>query len=141
MSLTPRLILTLATLLIGVGCAGKPKPIFPPVNPPIVWPDAPERTRVRYVGQLATSADLKRPVGGLEAIGGAIFGKKSAFAMLTPYSVCTDEGKRVFVADSNAQLVHVFDLATRRYAQWAPKKPLRFSQPVGVAYDLGLRRL
>jgi DNA-binding beta-propeller fold protein YncE len=144
MMTTSRLILTLITAVLSAGaagCAGKPKPIFPPVTPPIVWPDPPERTRVRYIGQLTTSADLRRPVGGLEAIGGAIFGKKSAHAMLTPYSVCTDGGKRVFVADSNAQLVHVFDLGTRRYAQWTPKKPIRFSQPVGVAYDTGLGRL
>jgi DNA-binding beta-propeller fold protein YncE len=128
-------------LFAVVGCAGKPKPIFPAVDPPIVWPEPPDPARIRYIGQLATSADLNRPVGGLEALGGAIFGKKSARAMLTPYAVCTDGGKRIFVADSNAQLVHVFDLATRRYAQWTPKKPLTFSQPVGVAYDTGLRRL
>ena len=128
-------------LLAIVGCAGKPRPVFPAVSPAIVWPDPPERTRVRFIGQLATSADLKRRVGGLEAIGGAIFGKKSERAMLTPYAVCTDGADRVFVADSNAQLVHVFDLSTRRYAQWTPPKPQRFSQPVGVAYDTSLRRL
>jgi DNA-binding beta-propeller fold protein YncE len=141
MRTTRRVILVLAAVLIATGCAGRPKPIFPEVSPPIVWPDPPEQPRIRYIGQLATSADLKRPVGGLEALGGAIFGKKSARAMLTPYAICTDGGKRIFVADSNAQLVHVFDLTTRRYAQWTPKKPVRFSQPVGVAYDTGLGRL
>ena len=141
MTAMSRLMLVLVTPLIAVGCAGKPRPIFPTVNPPIVWPEAPERPRIRYVGRLATSADLQRPVGGLEAIGGAIFGKKSAHAMLSPYSVCSDGRDRIFVADSNAQLVHVFDLSTRRYAQWTPKKPMKFSQPVGVAYDTGLSRL
>jgi DNA-binding beta-propeller fold protein YncE len=56
--------------------------------------------------------------------------------MLTPYALCTDGGDRLFVADSNAQLVHVFDLKTRRYAQWRPPEEQRqFSQPVGIAYD------
>jgi DNA-binding beta-propeller fold protein YncE len=143
MRMRSRVIFAFATSLavLEVGCAPKAKPVFPPVKPPLVWPDAPEQPRIRYVGQLATSADLKRPIGGFEAIGGALFGKKSAQAMLTPYAVCTDSGDRVFVADSNAQLVHVFDLSTRRYAQWTPKKPRRFSQPVGVAFDTARRRL
>lgn len=139
MRTTAGLILVILSVLAG--CAGRPRPIFPPVEPPILWPEAPERARVRYVGQLATSADLKRRVGGLEAVGGAIFGKAAERAMLTPYAVCTDGGKRIFVADSNAQLVHVFDLATRRYARWTPPKPRRFAQPVGVAYDAALDRL
>src|SRR5215212_7314474 len=103
----------LALMLLLSGCAGKPKPIFPPVTPPIVWPAAPERARIAYIGQLATSADLKRKPGGFEAIGSAIFGKKPERAMLTPYAACTDGGDRVFVADSGAQCVHVFDLKTR----------------------------
>jgi streptogramin lyase len=130
-----------AALAFLLGCAGKPKPIFPPVNPAIQWPDAPEPARIRYIGQLATSNDLKRPVQGLEAIGGAIFGKKPAAAMLTPYAICTDGGDRIFVADSNAQSVHVFDMKTRRYARWLPAAPDRFTQPVGVTYDTALGRL
>ena len=134
-------IALLILLMLTAGCAGKPKPIFPQVNPPIGWPEPPEPARVRYVGRLATSADLKRPIGGLEAIGSAIFGKKSARAMLTPFAVCTDGHDRLFVADSNAQVVHVFDLQTRRYAMWRPASPARFSQPVGVAYESALGRL
>ena len=141
MRTTSRLILLLIAPLLAAGCAGKPQPIFPPVDPAIVWPDPPEQTRIRYIGQLASSADLKRPIGGLEAVGGAIFGKRGERAMLTPYAVCTDGGKRIFVADSHAQLVHVFDLTTRRYAAWTPPRPRRFTQPVGVAYDSGLHRL
>ena len=130
-----RAALILVTLVVVAGCAGKAEPIFPRVNPPIVWPDPPERPRIEYVGQLRTSADLKRPVGGFEALGGAIFGKRREYAMLTPYSLCTDGESRLFVADSNAQAVHVFDLETRRYARWTPPTPQRFAQPVGVAYD------
>src|SRR5262245_32690746 len=56
--------------------------------------------------------------------------------MLTPYALCTDGRWRLYVADSNAQVVHVFDMATRKYAQWVPNTPIKhFSQPVGIAHD------
>ena len=128
-------LVMLATAMTLLGCAGRPRPIFPPVDPPIIWPGPPDRPRVRYIGQIATSADLKRPVGGLEALGGALFGKKAIRSMLTPFAVCTDGESRLFVADSNAQTVHVFDMQTRQYARWSPPRPKRFAQPVGVAFD------
>ena len=65
--------------------------------------------------------------------------------MLSPVAVCTDgpttvtaghESGRIFVADSNAQAVHVFDLATRTYTMLVPPKGApAFSQPVGIAWD------
>jgi sugar lactone lactonase YvrE len=123
-------------IALVAGCAKPAGAIFPPPPKPIVWPQLPEPTRVRYVGQLLTSADLKpsRKLG--ESLGAAFFGKKSSFSMLSPYAVCTDGHNRLFVADSNAQLVHVFDLATRKYERWVPNNPeKRFAQPVGVTWD------
>jgi DNA-binding beta-propeller fold protein YncE len=124
-------------LLLLAGCS-KPGVIFPPLNPPLVWPAPPEPTRIRYVGQLSTDADLKPATNFGEAIGRAIFGKADTHSMLSPLAVCTDGADRVFVADSNAQLIHVFNLNTRRYEQWTPGKPdegKRFSQPVALAWD------
>lgn len=126
---------------LGVGCGKPAGVIFPPVNPPLTWPQGDVMPRMRYVGQLTGSADLKPAVSGLEAVGRAMFGRKATYTMLSPYAVCTDGADRVFVADSQAQLVHVFDLRTRKYARWKPAKPRRFTQPVGLAYDRGAGRL
>src|SRR5687767_14539961 len=125
-----RLGISLAFSALFLGCA--PKPIFPPVNPPLVWPSPPEPPRISYVGRLITSADLKPATSPLDSIGGAIFGKKPIHSMLTPFATCTDQKNRLFVADTNAQVVHVFDLSTRKYERWqpAPKRP--FAQPVGI---------
>src|SRR4051795_8525300 len=90
--------------MLLAGCAQKPQVIFAPLAKPVVFPAPPERTRVRYVGQLATSADLKAPVPFGAALGDAIFGKKSDASMLSPYALCTDGADRLFVADSNAQM-------------------------------------
>lgn len=126
---------TILVLAIGLtaGCGQKAGEIFSPPATPLVWPDPPEPPRIRYVGQLTGSADLKPAVSFGQQIGDALFGKKPQQAFLTPYAVCTDNAQRVFVADSNAQLVHALDLATRKYQQIRPAAPTRFSQPVGIA--------
>jgi DNA-binding beta-propeller fold protein YncE len=124
------------------GCAGTPKPIFTPLVKPIVWAAPPAPERVRYVGQLVTSADLKASKNLGESIGGALFGKKPSASMLSPYALCTDARSRLFVADSNGQRVHLFDLATRKYAIWTPaNKEKRFAMPVGLAWDPSTNRL
>jgi DNA-binding beta-propeller fold protein YncE len=130
------LIFPFVVALALVGCAKPAGEIFPKRNPPLVWPPPPERARIMYIGQLAASADLKPAVPFGQGFGNAVFGKQPIKSMLTPYALCTDGKDRLFVADSNAQLVHVFDLKTRKYAQWRPGgSEKRFSQPVGIAYD------
>jgi DNA-binding beta-propeller fold protein YncE len=126
-----------------VGCAKPAGAIFEPLPQPMLWPKPPDPPRVAYVGQLATSADLKPEVSFGEAVGAAIFGRTPDRSMLTPYALCTDGGDRLFVADTNAQVIHVFDLKTRRYDQWKPppKGATPFTQPVGVAWDSGVGRL
>lgn len=131
----------LAFVFVDSGCARPPGVIFPPPAKPIVWPAPPERARIRYVGQLVTAADLKPAIGFGEGMGQALFGKRDVQSMLTPFAACTDGGDRLFVADSNAQIVHVFNFNTRRYEQWRPGAKQRFSQPVAVAYDAPAGRL
>ena len=137
-------ILLSILILSGAGCAKPAGVIFPPPDPPLVWPEEPEVARIRYVGQLATSGDLKPGRSGFAGFGQAVFGKRETYSMLSPYALCTDGGDRLFVADNGAQLVHVFDLKTRRYARWSPDRDkdgkIRrnqpgFTQPVGVAWD------
>jgi DNA-binding beta-propeller fold protein YncE len=121
------------------GCSSQPGPIFTERAEPIEWPAAPEPARIRYVGELVTDADL-RPVRSFgQSMGEMLFGGKPRQSMLTPYAVCGDDLGRVFVADSNAQTVHVFDLNQRTYTRWQPPtdgpETPRFSQPIGLAWD------
>lgn len=124
-----------ACLCLVAGCTRPAGVVFPPPEKPLVWPGPPEPARIRYVGQLATSADLKPARSFGEAFDEAIFGKKPSQSMLTPFAICTDGTGRIFVADAGAQTLHVFDLATRKHAWWTPPAPYRYSQPVGVAWD------
>jgi len=117
-------------------CAARPGVVFDPANTAHRWPLPPDEPRIAFVGELRADRDLKPGRGLGQGLGALLFGKPDARTMLSPLGVCTDGAERVFVADSNAQVVHVFDLRTRRYARWLPPpKVARFSQPVAVAYD------
>jgi DNA-binding beta-propeller fold protein YncE len=128
-------LLTLVATLAG--CAGAKGPVFEPLATPLRWPPPPAPARIEYVGQLRTDRDL----GQGRSLGEVIFGEEADQAMLSPYGVCTDGGERVFVSDGNAQVVHVFDLAARRYDRWpagvddnAEGVPA-LAQPLGIAWD------
>lgn len=125
--------ISVATALLG--CAAPKGPIFPPMDNPPVFPPAPESTRIRYVGALGSSADLKAGETGFQAFGRALFGRKPPKEMISPFALCTDGGNRLFIADTDAQAIHVFDLKTRKYAAWTPAKKKKFAQPVGLAPD------
>jgi len=136
------LFFALMMLLPLAGCGRPPGVIFPPMADAPRWPGPPDHPRVRYVGELKCDTDLKPGKTFFELLRELTFGKEPAQSMLTPFAVCTDNADRVFVADSNAQFVHVFNLKTRKYAQWRPANAeKRFSQPVGIAYDPGGRLL
>ncbi len=133
------IILALLVAALLSGCATKPGIIFPVRADAPRWPAPPDTRHIEWVGQLETDQDLKPGLNGFEALGQAVFGKHAARSMLTPFALCTDggeDGGRLFVADSNAQVVHVFNLHTRKYQIWKPgKKDPQFSQPVGIAWD------
>jgi sugar lactone lactonase YvrE len=133
-------VLVLAGLMTG--CATPAGEVFPAPAKPVVFPPAPERARVNYVGQLQASGDLKPAVSFMERVGGALFGKPPMRSMLSPYALCTDGGDRLYVADSNAQVVHLFDLNARKYQEIRPDNAeKRFSQPVGVTFDRNAGKL
>lgn len=123
----PGLIVLVLPALAGCGPRGE---VFEPLASPLRWPAPPEPARIEYVGQLVTDRDLKRA----RTLGEMVFGDKPARSMLSPYALCTDGGDRLFVADSNAQAVHVFDLEERAYLRWPADPEDTLGQPLGVAW-------
>jgi DNA-binding beta-propeller fold protein YncE len=124
------------TLVALSGCGRSAGVIFESTDTSLQWPPAPERARIRYIGELTSSADLKPGASFFELIEETLFGEDEQQTLLSPFAVCSDGESRLYVADSNAQLVHMFDLETREYERWTPPRdepPL--TQPVGVACD------
>lgn len=131
----PRAAFAALAAVALAGCGQPMGVVFEAPPTPLRWPQAPDPARIEYVGQLVTDRDLKPAKSFGKLLGEKMFGEDPALSMLSPYAVCTDGAERVFVSDSNAQLVHVFDLETRRYERWQPgpeDDPL--AQPLGVAW-------
>lgn len=119
-----------------LGCASAPGVVFEQSATVAAWPPPPDQPRLRYVGQIKTAGDLKPGLGAGESIGEFLFGKEATLGMVNPMGVCTNGEDEVFIADSGAQLVHAFNLKSRKYQRWTPKAPLpAFAQPVAIAYD------
>lgn len=132
----------LAAAMLLAGCGRPAGPLFETTGTALVWPLPPETARIQYLGSLSTSADLKPARGPFQGLGEMIFGAEPPQTMLSPLAVCRDGGSRLYVADSNGQVLHVFDLESREYLRWRPPETQRgFGQPVGVAIGLDGRVL
>jgi DNA-binding beta-propeller fold protein YncE len=132
-------ILLLVACLIGAatiaGCSAPARPVFGHHDPALSWPKPPRQARIVYVGEISKSSDLNPSQNPLAGISEVAFGKADAKGLLAPFALCTDGADRLFVADPGAQIVHVFDLNHRQYAQWKPVGGIPFTQPVGIAWD------
>ncbi len=115
-------------------CAPRPEPIFDAQRSPIVWPAPPEPPRIRYIGQLSSSGDLKAPAKPFEALGNLFVGPEAPEWFYGPRSVITtDRGRKVWVADPGGRCIHVLDLEERSYAKVQQVGPAQLLTPVGLA--------
>lgn len=132
---SPRLAL-IGVLLAGAtpsGCQYEPRPIFSPLDPPIVWPAPPTPPRVRYVGQLTSSADVERPRRGWQRLGALLVGDRPVENLYNPRAVTiTPDGERAWVADPGTRSLHLFDLADRQYMKVTHAGEVPLLSPVDV---------
>ena len=128
---TVRSMVMLIPLVTLAGCRSPTVPIFPTVSPPLVWPRPPDRPRIRYVGQLRGEASLGAKPRGWDAVRAVITGPPPSVEFVRPSAVAVI-GERVYVADAGLGIVHLLDLAGRRYhaIRGAPADPLQ--APVDV---------
>jgi len=100
-----------------------------------VWPQPPDRARIRYLGEIRSTDSLDAELTPAQSVGRFVFGKRPAVGMTQPLGVCTDGGDRVFIADGGEPALHVFDLRSGKHQRWSPD-PKRggFVRPVAVAF-------
>ena len=126
-------LLGLVLLASCAGCARDRGDLFFPPDALVVWPEPPEQPRIRYLGTLSTEADLKQEVSWTQGFGELLFGKGEIGVLVAPYAVAIDTGGRLYVTDAAGAVVHVFDLKSRRYRQFADMiGPEKLTKPVGL---------
>jgi sugar lactone lactonase YvrE len=120
------------------GCAKPRGEFFAAPTERVVWPNAPERPRVEYLGQFS---------GAIRAVSTATMGasmRKLLFGdeeplphLVTPHAVAVDPAsRRLAIADSNARCVHLLDLEAKSYEaiRVLDANPPVLRCPVGVAW-------
>ncbi|MFQ5591953.1 MAG: 6-bladed beta-propeller, partial [Phycisphaerae bacterium] len=80
-----------------------------------VWPAPPETPRIKYLGSLADSRDLKAAIGGLEAFRSILRGARPPIRLCRPHAVAIGSGDMLAVTDAEAGAVHIINLEERTH--------------------------
>ena len=110
------LVVLLCSSLLPAACHQPLRPVFEPLDPVPAWPPPPVESRIRYVGQLRSSSDLKPRPQLFRALGDLLVGAGEPSVLHGPRSVaCTRDGNRVWVADAGGRCLHLFNLRDRAH--------------------------
>ncbi len=116
------------------GCARPQGVLFEPINPPKLWPPPPDAPRIKLLGALSDSRDLKAAQPGTEVFKAALRGPRSPIQFVGPHGVAVHPDGLVSVADSAGAAVHLIDLNARTHRRVAGWQDERFGAPLGVAW-------
>jgi DNA-binding beta-propeller fold protein YncE len=121
--------------LCGVTGCGSPRGVlFPAIEPPRFWPAPPDTPRIRFVGELTDSRDLKAARSGMEVVKAAFRGPRPPIRFSSPHGVAISVTGQVAVADSGGRAIHVVDTQQRTHRLITGFAEERFGSPVGVAW-------
>ena len=116
------------------GCQQSQGELFPAINPPMVWPAEPEMPRMRLVGTISDSTDLKAGRSGAEAWGAAFRVPRPPIRFSGPHAVAYHPADLLAIADSSGGAVHIIDLQERTHVVSYGTEQQRFAAPVGVVW-------
>lgn len=120
-------------LILLTGCSTKLRPIFEAPIPPLVWPAHPADPRIRFVGYLRESTDLKPASGFFKRMGDFFVGSEPSQPMYGPRAVVRSrDGQRVWIADPGGRCLHLFDLQNREYVKITQIAGRPLLSPVGL---------
>ncbi|HEX4931701.1 MAG TPA: SMP-30/gluconolactonase/LRE family protein [Gemmatimonadaceae bacterium] len=121
-----RLLFTACVPLLVLACAHTPP------KSEVVWPQPPEKPRIRFVRALSSQAALD--TGGFSAVARALTGDRTGLTLRNPMGlVLSDDGHLLFVADGILRRIVVVDLVRNEMGVFAPDQPL--GTPFGIALD------
>lgn len=98
---------------------------------PLVWPEPPEKPRIRFLRAVASPADLGIRPSFWERLGEILAGKVEAW-MVRPTGVAV-QGEVLYVADPGAQALWILDAATGQFRRIRGPRGRELISPVSVA--------
>jgi DNA-binding beta-propeller fold protein YncE len=122
--------------------AGQPRTKKPPTAQPparqVVWPLPPEQPRIRYLATYHGADDFKtKKTGRWKSLlfGAESLGLKPSDALVKPYGVAVSSTGQVYVTDTAARRVFVFDPDAKIVSFVGESGGGRLTKPIGVAVD------
>jgi len=119
---------------VVVGCARPAGVMFPEIKPPRIWPSPPDPPRIKLIGAICGSDDLKAATSGSEAFARVLRGARAEIKFSGPQAVAICNRNLLAIADPAGTAVHIIDLEKRiqvRVTGWGEQ---RFAVPMGVAW-------
>ena len=104
----------------------------------LVWPLPPEQPRIRYVTTYRGINDFKTrkmPKWKTLLLGADDSDNRPSDVMVKPYGIAVSRLGRVYVTDTAARRVFVFDPEARTVSFVGESGPAKLTKPVGVAVD------
>jgi DNA-binding beta-propeller fold protein YncE len=111
-----------------------PPPVKKPVN--LVWPLPPQKPRVKFIDALANNTDVEPPKqkGWLQKLINED-ASSNVIGMKQPAGIAVDSKDRIYVADTIAGTVFVFDRQNKSLSLLGAESAGKLVSPFGVAID------
>src|SRR5919206_1123868 len=104
-------------------------------EPTLVWPLPPDPPRIRFVTAYRAVDDFKKKKGGWKSMLLGADAQQRVEQLMKPYGIAVAKDGRVFVTDTAARRVFVFDPTARTVTFVGDNGPGKIAKPVGVAVD------
>lgn len=102
-----------------------------PPLPDLVWPEPPDEPKIKYIMELKNSASLKAGSGAADIL----LGSDTGGGLKKPMSVHVDNNGKVFVTDTAASDVFIFDTVSKKLDTLGSMGSRVFYKPIGITSD------
>lgn len=131
-------VLIILFLLISInGCVGASKQPFlwQDETVDLVWPDPPDKPRIRYLRSLTGPLDFKEKNQTAGVLNWLLGERQEELPLLGPFAVAASRSGSVWVADNGARSLYKLDLMSRKINFFKDFAGTRLVSPSGVVVD------